>query len=218
MEIDTEDEGLLQHYSVQSRTGRNTRYAYINIKNHHHLIHRLVMGETDPKVNIDHIDGNGLNNRKANLRRATVPQNHWNSKTYSNNRSGYKGVGWSKDHGAWRARIKCHNRSMLLGYFSTKEEAARAYNEKAKELFGVYARLNNVFAEQTSLDVRPNVPDSVPVTSTFAGQTLFRGTRNTPPRPKLPVKLRQRVELEVEQPPRPKLRVVFKIQANISNE
>lgn len=86
----------------------------------------------------DHINGNKLDNRKFNLRIATVSENGMNRKVNKNNKSGLKGVSFFG--GRWRAYIQ----KRFLGYFPTKEKAAIAYNKAAQEYFGEFARLNQI--------------------------------------------------------------------------
>jgi len=90
---------------------------------------------------IDHINGSGLDNRRANLRLATVAQNAWNSKK-RNPRSGYKGVWLAKEKGLWRAAIFCNRKRKHLGYFKDKVDAARAYDKAATKLHKEFAVLN----------------------------------------------------------------------------
>lgn len=105
-------------------------------------MHRLIM---NPPANmeVDHIDGNCLNNQRNNLRVVTHAQNQKNLKRPITNTSGYKGVSWSKARQKWIAAIY-HGKMYNLGGYDTKEEAARKYNEVAIERFGEFARLNNV--------------------------------------------------------------------------
>ncbi len=105
------------------------------------LMHRVILNAPD-NLKVDHIDGDGLNNRKDNLRLATDSQNQMNTRKRSNTSSQYKGVHFEKDRAKWRAHIKCNGIKTRLGRFNTEEEAARAYDKKAKELFGDFARLN----------------------------------------------------------------------------
>lgn len=106
-------------------------------------MHRLIMGF--PKaMEIDHIDGNPLNNQRRNLRIVTHAQNQKNLKTPITNTSGFKGVSWSKVRRKWIAGIHVDGRGYNLGGFDTIEEAARKYNEVAVERFGEFVRLNSV--------------------------------------------------------------------------
>ena len=91
---------------------------------------------------IDHINHNGLDNRRENLRICTNAENNRHRRKPKNNTSGYKGVCWDKSKKKWRARIEKDNKNIHIGYYNILEEAARAYDAKAKELFGKYAQLN----------------------------------------------------------------------------
>jgi hypothetical protein len=101
-------------------------------------------------MEVDHIDNNKLNNQKSNLRLATHHQNQFNSNLQRNNTSGYIGVVYHKNYkknkiskmSHWHARIKFNSKHISLGYYQTPEEAAKAYDKKAKELFGEFAKTN----------------------------------------------------------------------------
>jgi len=91
----------------------------------------------------DHINHDRLDNRIENLRVATPLQNSWNMlKQNRNCTSKYKGVIWVKGKKKWRAKLTFAGRPIFIGYFDDEKEAARAYDEKAKELFGEFAWLN----------------------------------------------------------------------------
>ncbi len=100
------------------------------------------MGITDPEIPIDHIDNNPLNNRRDNLMVCTPANNSFNTRPHKDSISKYKGVTVSYRAKPWRATITHKGRSYALGNHETEEEAARAYDKKAKELFGEYAWLN----------------------------------------------------------------------------
>jgi hypothetical protein len=106
------------------------------------LLHRLIMGfgPSDPRV--DHIDGDGLNNRRSNLREATQGQNNANQRPQVGKSSRYKGVSWFKPAKMWRAYIKVGGVISWLGYFHDEKEAAKAYDEAAVEAWGEFARPN----------------------------------------------------------------------------
>lgn len=101
-------------------------------------------------IEVDHIDGNGLNNQKSNLRPVTHAQNIQNQRVQTRSKSGYRGVTYFPNAGQWkrkkpwRARIKVDGYDRTIGYFTTPEEAAKAWNEVALEEWGEYARLNEV--------------------------------------------------------------------------
>lgn len=99
----------------------------------------FVMG--DFSCIFDHVDGNVFNNVKMNLRRATSAQNARNRVCY--NSTGFKGVRANPD-GKFEAQIKTGDKSFYLGRYTTVEDAALAYNEAAKKLFGEFARLNEI--------------------------------------------------------------------------
>jgi hypothetical protein len=90
----------------------------------------------------DHINHNKLDNRKSNLRVCTDLQNARNSTYRPNNTSGFKGVSLRKKYGTWSADIKINYFHKFLGYFSSPEEAAHAYDNAAKEIYGEFAKTN----------------------------------------------------------------------------
>lgn len=104
-------------------------------------VHRFVMNAKKGEQ-IDHINGNTLDNRKRNLRFCTNSQNASNKEKQINNTSGYKGVCYDKAKNKWKAQIAKHNKNYFIGLFDNKEQAAIAYNKKAIELHGEFARLN----------------------------------------------------------------------------
>lgn len=102
-------------------------------------MHRVIM-DAQPGEQVDHIDGNPLNNQRSNLRIVTNSQNRMNAGRQSNNTSGLRGVSWHKDSQKWYARIKVHGKRIHLGYFDSLEEAS-TYHEAAREKhFGQYNR------------------------------------------------------------------------------
>lgn len=120
---------------------RGSPYLYIAVHHTQYLAHRLVWlyAHGDPMPDcIDHIDGNPLNNRFANLRAATKAQNCANMRMRDSNTSGVKGVGLLK--GRWRARIVVNFKEHHLGYFDTLEEAAKARFDAAVRLQGAFAK------------------------------------------------------------------------------
>jgi hypothetical protein len=104
-------------------------------------MHRYVM-LPDPGQDTDHVNGDKLDNRRSNLRTCHRQENTRNVDKRSGGTSRFKGVHWHPGAQKWRAMICVNKRSIHIGYFSTQEEAAVAYNEKARELFREYARPN----------------------------------------------------------------------------
>ena len=91
-------------------------------------------------MQIDHINGNGLDNRKANLRLCNNAQNQQNRRKRSRATSLFKGVGWHDNR--WRARITVNGKQIEIGRFKSEFLAAEAYDQKAIELFSEFANLN----------------------------------------------------------------------------
>lgn len=104
-------------------------------------MHRQIM-DAKPGEVIDHIDFDGLNNCRANLRICTNQQNRFNQRPHAGKGSPFKGVFFAKDIGFWRACICINRNRIYLGCFRTAEDAARAYDEAAKTHFGEFAYLN----------------------------------------------------------------------------
>jgi hypothetical protein len=108
------------------------------------VMHRLVIDAPDG-TEVDHINGNKLDNRRCNLRLATSSENHCNRAKYVGTYSSqFKGVSWHSASRLWRAQIKVNRRAMHIGYFRTEVDAAIAYNEAAQKHHGAFASLNNV--------------------------------------------------------------------------
>lgn len=91
---------------------------------------------------VDHANGNGLDNRRSNLRAASDTQNAQNRGLRSDNSSGFKGVSWHARGQYWTACIGDGVKQRYLGHFNDREEAARAYDAAAVQLFGEFARTN----------------------------------------------------------------------------
>lgn len=106
-------------------------------------MHRLILGAKLGQ-SVDHVNGDGLDNRRENLRLCTQAQNMRNTRLRSNNTSGYKGVSWDKHRNYWTARIKVNGHYLYLGRFTNKEEAAKIYNEYAMKYFKDFARINSL--------------------------------------------------------------------------
>lgn len=107
------------------------------------LMHRLILNVPIGSIT-DHINGNTLDNRKVNLRIVNAQQNSFNKGVDSRSKLGLKGVGWHKDKKKYRAYIFTDGHQKHLGYFESKEDAIRTYNDVAKISRGEYARLNSL--------------------------------------------------------------------------
>ena len=148
MEIDNEDYDKIKDYKWHTRKCKNTCYAITHIyksnKRTTIAVHRLLINVPE-NMFVDHKDGNGLNNKKENLRICTNAQNQMNRNKPINNVSGFKGVYYINEKNRkrkYRAFICKNNKTINLGDYFTPEEAAITYDKKAKELFGEFALLN----------------------------------------------------------------------------
>ena len=104
------------------------------------LLHRVLLGAPLGMV-VDHINGNGLDNRRGNLRLASQAQNIRNSHKRSDNTSGYKGVFWDNFTGKWMAAIGFEGKFHNLGRYDSPEQAKLIYDAAAKRMFGEFVRL-----------------------------------------------------------------------------
>lgn len=147
--IDKQDADLGAVLWMAQSGGRGRLYAARWVRNGGgwtlEYMHRIILARKLARPlrrgeQVDHINGNPLDNRRANLRLATNTQNQRNSRARS--ASGYKGVTWHKRDCKWQAQIQHNGQLRHLGYFNSRIEAARAYDDAARQLFGPYAALN----------------------------------------------------------------------------
>ena len=122
------------------RAGR-TWYAATNIDGHRLYLHRFLMQPGD-RMEVDHINGDGLDNRRSNLRVCTHAENLRNQRTQLGGSSRFRGVTWYTRRQRWHAQIKVEGKHKSLGYYRAEEDAARAYDAGALRLHGEFARLN----------------------------------------------------------------------------
>lgn len=115
-----------------------------NIYLHQYIMNTAGKGQS---YSIDHIDHDPLNNQKYNLRVCNNSENVRNQKLSKHNTSGFKGVCFIKHKNKYLSSICFNNKQMNLGYFDSPIEAAKAYNQKALELFGEFAYLNKIEAK-----------------------------------------------------------------------
>jgi hypothetical protein len=151
--VDDSNFEYLNQFKWYALRSNNTYYAVRNIrlkngKQTMVLMHRLIMNTPKRKLT-DHKDRNGLNNQNDNLRVCTNSQNAINKST-KRGTSQFRGVyllkikSPKKTYQYWMARITYNNNNIYLGYYKTEQDAAIVYNQKAIELFGNFAVLNNV--------------------------------------------------------------------------
>lgn len=154
--VDSQDRRLVAGYSWRvlevKREGRRTAtYACAQVSRDGREVtvymHRLITGW--PMT--DHINHDGLDNRRRNLRPATSAQNAANRRPHIGSSSRYKGVGWNRRGRNWTAVINVGGRRWYLGHFTNEEDAALAYNAAALDAYGDYAWLNPVGPEPKAL-------------------------------------------------------------------
>jgi hypothetical protein len=145
--VDAADYDLVKmHRWYYHKSKSNSGYVKTNITNNGKctklLMHSLIMNFPEKPLEIDHINLNGCDNRRSNLRICTHQQNNLNKTKHKNNTSGFKGVTYFKRDNKFAARIMFNKKSIHLGYFDTAAEAAKAYDAKAIELYGEFKVLN----------------------------------------------------------------------------
>ncbi len=138
--IDIEDIDLIREYKWYAANIRGCYYARTKKDGKTLPMHRLILG-TPKGLITDHKDGNGLNNKRENLRICNHFENGRNRKLQGGT-SIYKGVYWGKDGGAWKANIRVDRKLIYLGRFKNEVDAALAYNKAAIEYHKEFARLN----------------------------------------------------------------------------
>ena len=120
------------------------RFAAVAGKRRSVFLHRYLLNLRDPMIQCDHIDHDGLNNSRQNLRVADQSQNAQNQRKQFNTRSVWKGVhSHKRGNKRWEARIQIQGHRISIGYFATERDAAKAYNDVAVNAFGEYACLND---------------------------------------------------------------------------
>jgi len=143
--VDLSDFERLNKYKWHAVYRYNTYYAERTIKidgkRKTEKMSRIILGLTDPKIQGDHIDRNGLNNQRSNLRPATNQQNSINQ-VGCNKSSKFKGVFFDKERNKFMSQIKINYKSTFIGRFDSEIDAVKSYDKKAKKIFGEFAYLN----------------------------------------------------------------------------
>jgi hypothetical protein len=146
--IDTDDVVRISKYNWYALKDRNTYYACRHIakskKNQKAktiMMHRIITNASKNTL-VDHINNNGLDNRKINLRFCTNQQNGFNRIKQKNTSSQYRGVCWCNTYKRWIASIVRDKKVYRIGSYKNEIEAAEAYDKKAIELYGEFANLN----------------------------------------------------------------------------
>ena len=132
------DFDYLNQFKWHNHIGYARRTLIKNNKKAGILMHREILNPLKGKE-IDHINHNVLDNRKENLRICTRAENQWNRSINLNNKVNLKGVSLKKGSGKWLAQIQKLGKKIHIGYYSTPQEAAIAYKQKAQELFSEFS-------------------------------------------------------------------------------
>jgi len=140
--VDEEDADRVLAFKWSATRCRDTGRYYAGRREGRRFVslHRFILN-APPDRQVDHVNRDGLDNRRSNLRLATPSQNQWNRERRSDNRTGFKGV-FAHKSGKWQALIKANRKHIYLGLFDSKEDAARAYDLAALLLHGEFARIN----------------------------------------------------------------------------
>lgn len=145
--VDASDYEWLSQWKWRRQSGSTTHVAYacrpdrssgklVNV-----AMHRVILDAPGGML-VDHVNGNGLDNRRCNLRLATRTQNAINSRMSPTNTSGYRGVYWCKKNKRWQASISVDGKRKHVGCFKAPEDAARAYDKAIVAHYGEFARTN----------------------------------------------------------------------------
>lgn len=140
--VDDEDYERVSKYKWCAVKTKNFVYAVRSYERHKLIyMHRFILNISDNK-DTDHRDGDGLNNRRLNIRASTRSQNNCNRRKPRSNTSGYKGVSWNKKADKWKVTIGLHKQSIHLGMFANLKDASQAYIKVAKKYHGEFARIS----------------------------------------------------------------------------
>ena len=141
--VDDDDFEWLSAFKWQFTTDKyGNDYARRKSHGRHIIMHREIM-QAAHGIQVDHVDGHGLNNKRSNLRFATHAQNMMNKSVRRDSTVCFKGVR-RRSPSKWDSRITANKKCIYLGYFKSPEDAARAYNEAAIKYHGEFAHLNIV--------------------------------------------------------------------------
>lgn len=141
---DFEAVSIYKWFACRTSKRSKTHYAFRNTlkngKRSTQTMHRFILQAVDSKIHVDHINGDGLDNRRSNIRLASQSNNMKNRGASKNNILNIKGVSFDKKRNMFMARLNLNGDKIWLGRFKTAEEASRVYEMKAKEVFGEFYR------------------------------------------------------------------------------
>lgn len=171
--VDVSDREWLASFSWEAAQYGKTIYAVTQSLGLHLRMHRLIMGlDRGADAIVDHINGNGLDNRRCNLREGTHSQNNQNASKRDGASSVYKGVSWDVEREQWESYIQIDEAKQHLGFHDDEWEAAENYNAAALKHFGRFARVNTRFdriAGSTGLCLQEDRRDCDPAAGTELG-------------------------------------------------
>lgn len=136
VEIDDEDVSIFISRSWREQKNPSERTSYVACTKDRSLLHRIILGVIDPNIQVDHIDGNGLNNRKSNLRLVNSRTNAQNNTRRREGKTSSKYIGVTKSHNSWRVRVWTKQSGHIcLGSYESEEVAAKVYDNYMKKHF-----------------------------------------------------------------------------------
>jgi len=141
--IDDEDYEMLNQYKWCFNSGYAVRGVVVNSKTIFKRMHRIIMNPPSDMF-IDHINGDGLDNQRKNLRICTHAQNCQNKRITKGLTSKYRGVALKARDKKWQVYVTANGKRKYLGYFETELEAAIIYNIAARKYYGEFARPNKL--------------------------------------------------------------------------
>lgn len=136
-------DALSEHNWMYSHGYAKRNFVKENGKKTTIYLHRVILGAEKGQI-VDHKNGNPLDNRKTNIRICSQSENLFNKRIQSNNKSGYKGVAWNKEKKKWQAQARFCGKRYSIGYFQTKEEAAKAYNNTIIKISSEFSKPNEL--------------------------------------------------------------------------
>jgi hypothetical protein len=139
--VDADDYTMVTSSTPWLKKSANVTYAMVSRDGEEVRLHRLIAGAQEG-MDVDHINGDGLDNRKANLRVCTHQENMANQPKREGGSSSFKGVCWDESKGKWAAKLTVNGETKNLGRFDSEADAAMAYDREASKCFGAFARLN----------------------------------------------------------------------------
>ncbi len=144
--VDDEDFARVSQYRWHAKAPRpasyrHSWYAFRNVGGRHLSLHAFILQPSAGLI-VDHIDGNGLQNCRFNLRLASFSENGQNTRKFSGCSSPYKGVCWNNEKQKFQVRLSVNGRVVHLGWFTDEIEGANHYDFAAAQCFGPFARLN----------------------------------------------------------------------------